>query len=91
MTVKGWSSSEMAVTSSIPHGFVLGPLLFLIYINDIPNCVSGADYRLYADDTLLGMDTTVNDFSALQDNVTALFNWSKTWGTPFNPKNVPIW
>ena len=86
VTVNGRSSSEMVVTSGVPQGSVLGPLLFLMYINDLPNCVSGADCRLYADDTLLGMDTTMNDFSALQDNVTALFNWSKTWGMPFNPK-----
>ena len=40
------------------QGSVLGPLLFVIHINDMPLCIENADCRLYANDTLLCMDVT---------------------------------
>ena len=84
MTVNGQSSSEMVETSGVPQGSVLGPLLF-----DIPNCMRGADCRLYVDDTLLGMDTTVSGISALQDNVIALTGLNM--GYDIQPQKMPIW
>ena len=38
-------------TCSIPRGPIIGPLLFILYINDLPNCLSNAIARMYADDT----------------------------------------
>lgn len=46
------SDSEF-LTCGIPQGGILGPLLFILYINDLPNCLSNADARMYADDTHL--------------------------------------
>ena len=78
-------SHEFNVTSGVPQGSVLGPLLFLIFINDMPLCLENSHCWLYADDTLLGMDVTECGPIELQKNVTALYDWSLKWGMSFNP------
>ena len=49
----------------IPQGTILGPLLFILYINDLPNCLSNSVARMYADDTHLTFASnnieTIND------------------------------
>jgi hypothetical protein len=46
-------STERRVTCGIPQGSILGPLFFLVYINDLPECLNQATPRLFADDTNL--------------------------------------
>ena len=49
--INGSLSRDHFLSCGIPQGTILGPLLFIIYINDLPNCLSNAEPRMYADDT----------------------------------------
>ena len=71
---------------------MLGPLLFLIFINDLPQQVSpGTRVRLFADDCLVYRNvSTVEDQLCLQRDLTALDNWAKRWGMRFNPAKCNI-
>jgi len=53
VSVSGVSSQTRYITRGVPQGSVLGPLLFLIYVNDIGNSISGIPIKLFTDDTNL--------------------------------------
>ena len=82
--VNGKKSSTGCVTSGIPQGTVLGPLLFVVYINDILENLS-SDGFLFADDTkLFRAITSREDSLNLQSDIDALKEWSIKWGMEFN-------
>ena len=82
--IKGNLSSELSVTSGVPQGSVLGPTLFLAYINDLPNNIN-CKISLFADDTLIYQVVNNNqDHERFQKNITALQNWSQDWCMSFN-------
>ena len=69
MAVEGESSSRVHVKSGVPQGTVLGPLMFLIYINNIGDGVK-LQIRLFADDSLLyGVVNGDEDAKALQEDL----------------------
>ena len=73
------------MTSGIPQGTVLASLLFLCFVNDIPETVH-SKIRLYADDILLYSEIhSLNDCLRLQNDINNLVCWSKKWQLYFNP------
>ena len=90
VVVDGVSSSEAVVASGVPQGTVLGPLLFLCHINDLPDCVSSS-VRLFADDCLLYRSIkSESDHQALQTDLGNLEKWASDWGMSFNASKCYI-
>ena len=85
VTVNGKRSSKRRVLSGVPQGSVLGPLLFVLYINDLPEVVRSILY-LFADDTkLLKRIKSKQDSLDLQSDVEALDGWTTRWILRFHP------
>ena len=81
----GVSSSPVMVTSGVPQGLVLGPILFLIYINDLPEYIKYSTIRLFADDCILYRPVkSFNDSILLQEDINSLHSWASTWLMNFN-------
>jgi endonuclease/exonuclease/phosphatase family metal-dependent hydrolase len=79
-TFSGWND----VTSGIPQGSVLGPILFVIFINDMPDTIRSI-CKLFADDTKVYRQLhTPEDCDILQDDIHKLDDWSNTWLLRFN-------
>lgn len=86
VSINGVQSSTKCVLSGVPQGSILGPVLFLLYINDISSSVKSS-LRLFADDCILYREICEEqDCWALQDDLNQLSLWSKTWQLNFNVK-----
>ena len=84
VVLNGSNSKWTDVTSGIPQGSVLGPILFTIYINDLPDVVQNVA-KLFADDTkLYTAVNNTNDEIKLQGDIDRLMQWSKDWLLTFN-------
>jgi len=80
----GSSSKWKKVTSGVPQGSMLGPLLILLYINDIDDSVCNRLLK-FADDTkVLNVVSGINDVNKLQEDLKNLCEWSEDWLTLFN-------
>ena len=90
VVVDGETSAEADVLSGVPQGTVLGPLLFLVHINDLPDCTT-SKVRLFADDCLLYRKiSSSKDQEELQNDLKKLETWAETWGMKFNAKKCYI-
>ena len=85
------TKSDMAtITSGIPQGSVLGPMLFLIYVNDLPEEVLST-LKLFADDTKLYREIqNDHDKEILQNDLNELMDWSVKWQLPFNIEKCKV-
>ena len=86
MVLNGQSSSWKGITSGVPQGSILGPLLFLIYINDLPDGLS-SNCKLFADDMSLFSivhDLTISS-SELYSDLAKISEWAFKWKMSFNP------
>lgn len=89
--LEGQSSTETSVTSGVPQGSVLGPLLFLIYINDLPKRPTSSTTRLFADDSLLYRRiSSSEDTKLLQEDLNSLVEWEDQWAMNFNAPKCKI-
>lgn len=90
VVVGGERSSIGKVTSGVPQGSVLGPLLFLIYINDLPNKLK-SNVCLFADDTMLYRNIkTEKDCEILNEDLKSLEHWEQNWLMEFNVSKCHI-
>ena len=84
VNVQGVASKWNIVISGIPQGFVIGPILFVIFINDMPDNVKYSMCKLFADDCKLYGTVNNREDNKTQFDLTNLETWSKTWQLPFN-------
>ena len=91
VVLEGHHSIQADVLSGVPQGTVLGPLLFLAYINDLPDSLRSSEARLFADDSLLYLTVNgVKGNNLLQEDLSALEDWERAWQVSFNPSKCTI-
>ena len=90
VVVNGKMSEWTEVTSGVPQGSVLGPTLFLIYINDIDDGVTSTILK-FADDTkIMRRVASVEDACELQEDLSRMYDWSVEWQMLFNASKCRV-
>ena len=85
MIIDGTKSKFVEVISGLPQGTVIAALLFLVFINDLPESVTNSFSGLFCDDTLLAKEiSTNNDVKQLQNDIDNVLKWTEKWGMQFN-------
>ena len=79
VVIEGQASDWLSVTSGVPQGSILRPLLFLAYVNDLPYSVT-CNSDLFADNTVLHRHLeNRSDCDLLQEDLTSASEWCKSW------------
>ena len=90
VVINGISSDDVPVSSGVPQGSVLGPIIFLVYINDQPEQVKSR-VRLFADDTAMYLAiSSSTEGQVLQTDLACLEQWEKMWDMQFNPSKCQV-
>ena len=88
VVLEGDCSEEVPVTSVVPQGYVLGPVLFLVYINDLPDKVK-SQVRFFVDDTAPYLAITKPaESQQLQDDLNILQDWEHEWDMDLTHQNA---
>ena len=92
VVVKGEASDWLTVTSGVPQGSLLGPLFFIVYINNLPGVISkDSSIALYADDSkMYRVISTQEDLSTFQSDIDKISAWCKMNKMRINTKKCKI-
>jgi len=85
--VNGVLSDWLPCPSGVPQGSVLGPLMFVLFVNDLPDVVHNATVKMYADDVKLYMPVCdIASHAMLQADLNRIVAWANTWQLKLNAK-----
>jgi hypothetical protein len=91
VVLEGKCSKDAPVTSGVPQGTVLGPILFLVYINDLADYLEHSRLRLFADDSIIYKEIHSDaDCQLLQDDLNKTLAWEKDWLMAFHPDKCNV-
>ena len=90
VVINGQASEWGEISAGVPQGSVLGPILFLIYINDMCSNVKNCNIRLFADDTCLFTEVKdrAESVRKIEADLDRIYNWSKQWLVSFSPSKT---
>ena len=90
VVVNGCLSDWISVLNGVPQGSVLGLLLFILYVNDIPNLIE-SNVKMFADDTkIYSVIKSFDDSLKLQHDIDRFMQWSSTWLLRFNAAKCKV-
>jgi hypothetical protein len=84
VVLNGENSDWVKVTSGVPQGSVLGPILFVIFINDLEDGIKNRIWKFADDAKLLGRVTNLSEITELREDLDKLYCWSQKWQMTFN-------
>ena len=83
--MSGATSEPLPICSGVPEGSILGPALFLLYVNDLPDAVEESNIAMSADDSKIYKEVkSAADVVSLQSDLNRIEAWSKDSGLTFN-------
>ena len=85
VVINGRYSPWLPVQSGVPQGSILGPLLFILYVNDIYSVIHHSKHGMFADDLSIYTEvSTTADCALLQHDLDGIVQWSKQWQLQLN-------
>ena len=90
VVINGCASDWSPVSSGVPQGSILGPLLFILYINDLPSVV-GSTMKIFADDVALYCSVaSQSEINAFQQDLDHITDWCNKWQMRLNPAKCEL-